>query len=227
MIKVVLADDHHLVRQGIRALLERDKRIQIVGEAPDGREALELITRHQPDVAIVDIRMPMPNGIMVIDQVQALKLPTKVIVLSMYDDDTLVRRALRHGASGYLLKYSVAEELPLAIHAAMQNQRYLSPAVSKAALADLLEEEMGKGDGKDRDPLDRLSPRERQVLQLLVEGYTNAAVANKLTISVKTVEKHRANVMNKLQAQDLVGLIRLAMKYRLIIPDEMPLAHET
>ncbi|NJN65663.1 MAG: helix-turn-helix transcriptional regulator [Chloroflexaceae bacterium] len=112
----------------------------------------------------------------------------------------------------------------------MQNQRYLSPAVSKAVLTDLLEngdgETTGRGRGRrkgsDLDPLDRLSPRERQVFQLLIEGYTNAAIANQLTISVKTVEKHRANVMSKLQTQDLVGLIRLAMKYRLILPDEPP-----
>ncbi len=217
MIRVMLADDHHLVRQGIRSLLEKNADIEVVGEAGNGQEVLNLIGQLQPDVLIVDIAMPMLNGIQVAEQVRMQKLPTRVVMLSMYDDDILVRRALRHGAIGFLLKRSVSEELLLSVQAAYRNEPYLSPAVSKIVLADFLSEHAL--DAKE-DPLERLSPREQQVLQMLAEGHTNASIAQHLSLSVKTIEKHRSNLMLKLNVQDLAGLVRIAMKYGLIFPEE-------
>lgn len=215
-IRVVLADDHHLVRQGIRSLLEKTQDIQIVGEASNGEDALQLAQELQPDVIILDIAMPLLNGIQVAEQIEALCLPTRVVILSMYDDETLVRRAIRHGAIGYLLKRSVSEELHLAVRAASRDESYLSPSVAKIIMAD-----MASGRTVDtEEPFDRLSPRERQVLQLLAEGYTNAAIAQHLELSVKTIEKHRANLMLKLNVQDMAGLIRKAMKYDLVFFDE-------
>lgn len=217
MIRVMLADDHHLVRQGIRSLLEKDADIEVVGEAGNGQEVLNLIGKLQPDVLILDIAMPMLNGIQVAEQVRMQKLPTRVVMLSMYDDDTLVWRALRHGATGFLLKRSVSEELLLAVQAASRNEPYLSPAISKVVLSEFLSE--NTFDAKE-DPLERLSPREQQVLQMLAEGHTNASIAQHLSLSVKTIEKHRSNLMLKLNVQDLAGLVRIAMKYGLIFPDE-------
>lgn len=217
MIHVVLADDHHLVRQGIRALLEKTNDIDVVGEADNGHDALHLIQQLQPDVVVLDIAMPLLNGIEVAQQIHASKLPTRVVMLSMYDDDTLVRRALRHGATGYILKRSVSEELHLAIRAASRGESYLSPAISKVVMQDFYASYEHK-EGTS-EPYERLSPRERQVLQLLAEGHTNASIAQLLTISVKTVEKHRANVMLKLEVHDLAGLIRTATRYALIFDD--------
>lgn len=217
MIRVVLADDHHLVRQGIRSILEHAEDVEVVAEAADGHEAIQLVRQLQPDVIVLDIAMPLLNGIQVTEQIRSLGLATRVVILSMYGDDTLVRRVLRQGAFGYLLKRSVAEELLLAIRAASQGEHYLSPTVSRAILNDFLEGQTGEA---DIDPFDRLSPRERQVLQLLAEGHTNTSIAQQLIISTKTVEKHRANLMLKLNVQDLAGLIRIAMKHGLIFPDE-------
>lgn len=217
MIRVALADDHHLVRQGIRLLLEKADDMEVVGEAADGKNAIQIVTQLVPDVVILDVAMPILNGIEVTEQIRSLKLSTHVIILSMYDDETLVRRALQHGATGYLLKRSVSEELILAVRAASRNEAYLSPSISNVILTNFLSsnESMSL-----EEPLDKLSPRERQILQLLAEGYTNSSIAQHLSLSSKTVEKHRANVMLKLNVQDIAGLIRKAIKYGVIFPDQ-------
>lgn len=213
MIRVVLADDHHLVREGIRALLEKADDIEVIGEAVDGQEAVDLAQRLTPDVLVMDIAMPRLNGIQAAGQIRALELPTQVVILSMYSDDILVRQALQNGAKGFLLKGSVSEELLLAIRVATRGATYLSPAISEAILGDA---PPPQGGAKTRAAGDQLTPREREMLELISQGYTNSRMAETLNISVKTVERHRTNLMAKLDAHNLVELIRIAVKEGLI-----------
>lgn len=217
MIRVVVADDHHLVRQGIRALLDKADDIEVVGEAQDGQEAVELVERLAPDVLVTDISMPRLNGTETTRQVRTLCKATRVVVLSMYADQRLVRQALRNGAGGYVLKRSVTDELLLAVRAANRGEAYLSPAVSSSILTDFLGHPQ---DSEDLEPFDRLSTRERQVLQLIAEGHTNNKIAEIIQISVKTVEKHRTSLMTKLNAHDIASLTRMAIKHKLIFLDE-------
>lgn len=216
MIRVIIADDHHLVREGICKLIEGVDDIEVIGEAATGREAVELVEALQPEVVVMDIVMPRLDGGQATEQILSLGLPTQVVILSMHSDPVLAQQLLRQGAKGYLLKDSLAEELPLAIRAAFQGKTYLSPAISGSVLTELMDPRLK--DAPD-SPAELLTPRERQVLQLVAEGYTNKAIAEELTISVKTVEKHRANVMSKLNVSDLPALIRKAMKHGLIFPE--------
>ena len=216
MIRVVIADDHNLVRQGIRALLEKEDYIQVIGEAATGHEAISLVESLKPDVVVMDIVMPRMDGAQATERILALDTPTAVIILSMHSDTILAQQLLRQGIKGYLLKDSIAEELPLAIRFASQGRVYMSPAISDSVLTNLMmtqPEEIPESLG------DLLTPREREVLQLIAEGYTNSAIAEALTISVKTVEKHRANLMAKLDVHDLPTLIRVAIKQGLIFTD--------
>jgi DNA-binding NarL/FixJ family response regulator len=217
VIRVIVADDHHLVRQGIRALLEKADDIEVVGEAAHGQEAVELVKRLAPDVLVMDIAMPRLNGNQALGRVRALGVAPQVVILSMYSDETLVRQALRNGARGYLLKRSVTEELLLAVRAASRGEIYLSPAISRSIVADYLALQKDASAGSLSE---QLTPREREVLQLIAEGHTNNAIAQILELSVKTIEKHRSNLMSKLNVHDLAGLIRVAIKNRLILPDE-------
>jgi DNA-binding NarL/FixJ family response regulator len=217
MIRVILADDHHLVRQGIRSLLEKTGDIQILAEAENGQEAVKLAERLVPDVLVMDIAMPRLNGIQAAEQIRSLGLVTQVVILSMYSDETVVRHALRVGVRGYLLKRSVVEELLLAIRAAMRGEIYLSPAVSQMMMTDFL---AGQSAAEAASPFDQLSVREREALKLVAEGATNKAIAEVMQISIKTVEKHRTNLMTKLNVHDLAGLIRIAIKHGLISLDE-------
>jgi DNA-binding NarL/FixJ family response regulator len=168
-------------------------------------------------VLVMDIAMPRLNGNQALRRIRALSAATQVVMLSMYSDETLVRQALRNGARGYLLKRSVTEELLLAIRAASRGEIYLSPAISRSVVADYLTLQT---DDDSSSPFERLTPREREVLQLISEGHTNSVIAQILTVSVKTVEKHRANLMSKLDVHDLAGLIRVAIKHGLIFLDE-------
>lgn len=214
MIRLVLAEDHHLVRQGIRALLEKAADIEVVGEAADGQEALDLVDRLEPDVLVLDIGMPRLGGSQVAERAAALDVPTKIVVLSMYSDESIVRQALRCGVKGYLLKQSVTEELHLAIRAAWRGETYLSPSVSNSVLADYL-----KYDTTELDLVDTLTSREREVWQLIAEGDTNGAMALKLHVSEKTIEKHRTSLMSKLDVHEVAGLVRLAIKHRVVYLD--------
>lgn len=213
MIRVIVADDHHLVRQGIRALLERADDIEVVGEAADGQEAIELVQRLNPDVLVVDIAMPRLDGTQATERVHALGVATQVVILSMHSDETLVRQTLRSGARGYLLKRSVTEELLLAVRAAARGEIYLSPAISVSLLDEFLAVE---ADSEERRPFDLLTPREREVLQLIAEGHTNTAIARMMNVTVKTVEKHRTSLMSKLKVHDVAGLVRVAIKHGLV-----------
>lgn len=217
MIRVILADDHHLVRQGIRSLLEKTGDIEILAEAENGQEAVKLAERLAPDVLVMDIAMPRLNGIQAAEQIRSLGLATQVVILSMYSDETLVRHALRAGVRGYLLKRSVVEELLLALRAAMRGEIYLSPAVSQMMMTDFL---AGQSTAEAASPFEQLSAREREALKLVAEGATNKAIAEAMQISIKTVEKHRTNLMTKLNVHDLAGLIRIAIKHGLISLDE-------
>jgi DNA-binding NarL/FixJ family response regulator len=213
MIRVVIADDHHLVRQGIRALLEKGGDVQVVGEAADGQEALELVQRLLPGVLVLDIGMPRLSGMEVIGRLQALRLKTRVLVLSMYSDETLVRQALRRGATGYLLKQAFSEELHSAVRAVDRGEVFLSPELTTPLLARLLE---APASAEEQGPLARLTPREREVLQLIAEGQTNARIAKLLRLSEKTVEKHRGNLMAALDLHDTAALVRFAVKHGLV-----------
>jgi DNA-binding NarL/FixJ family response regulator len=217
VIRVIVADDHHLVREGIRALLERADDIEVVGEAADGQEAVELAQRLAPDVLVMDIAMPRLDGTQATERVCALGVATQVVILSMHSDETLVRQTLRSGARGYLLKRSVTEELLLAVRAAARGEIYLSPAISASLLDEFL---AVRADSEELRPFDLLTPREREVLQLIAEGYTNTAIAQMMKVSAKTVEKHRANLMSKLNVHDLAGLIRIAIKHGLVFFEE-------
>jgi DNA-binding NarL/FixJ family response regulator len=216
MIRVLIAEDHHLVRQGIRALLEKAQDIEVVGEAQDGQEAVELAQRVKPDVVVMDVAMPRLNGTQATEQIRSRHLQSQVVILSMYSDDTLVRQALRCGAKGYLLKRSVVEELLLAVRAASRGELFLSSAVSESILSFALAQQT---DSEEETPFDQLSDREKQVLKLVAEGQTNNAIAQILNVSVKTVEKHRSNLMDKLNIHDTAGLVRIALKHGLIFLD--------
>lgn len=217
MIRVVIADDHHLVRRGIRALLDKSSDIEVVGEASTGQEAIELVRELEPHVVVMDISMPRMDGTQASEQILAMDLPVEVVILSMHSDSIVAQQLLREGVKGYLLKNSIADELPLAIRAASSGRVYLSPAISDSILNTLMMPNQGD---IPESPAELLTPREREVLQLIAEGHTNNAIAEILTISVKTVEKHRASLMSKLDVHDLPTLMRRSIKHGLIFLDK-------
>jgi DNA-binding NarL/FixJ family response regulator len=215
MIRVMIADDHNLVRQGIRALLEKGGGIEVVGETQDGIETLENIIKKRPDVLVMDISMPNLSGIQVLERVKTERIDLNVVILSMYSDDQLIRQAMKLGAKAYLLKNSLKEELISAIQAAHKREIFCNSLVSS-----ILEEPVKLKQSEGFQPLDLLTTREKEVLKLIAEGNTNAATAGILHLSIKTVEKHRSNLLEKLKVQDTASLIRLAIKYHLIFIDE-------
>lgn len=212
-IRVLLAEDHHLVRQGLRALLERESDIEVVGEAADGLEALRLIETSRPDVVVMDITMPGLNGLEVLRRTRPRLPQVQVLMLSVHEGEEYVLRALQAGASGYLLKRSLSAELLIAIRAAQRGEMFLSPAVSPALVNRILR---GVSSEESKTPYDKLTPREREVFQLIAEGHTNQAIAHRLGISVRTIETHRANLMEKLEIHDVAGLTRLAIQLGLV-----------
>lgn len=216
MIRVIIAEDHNLVRQGIRALLERSGEVQVVGEAATGDEAVHLTEKEKPDVVVMDLSMPRLDGAQASERILSLSLPTQIIILSMHSDTTMVQQLLRRGVKGYLLKDAVTEELLLAVRSVSQGKIFLSPTISDSVMSLLI----SPPDTHAATAVDLLTPREREVLQLVSEGHTNSGIADLLTISVKTVEKHRANLMSKLEVNDLASLIRESIRRGLIILDE-------
>ena len=214
-IRVLLADDHTLVRAGIRSLLENMEGIEVIAEAGDGREALRLVRTHRPDVVLMDIAMPGLNGLEAAARI-AKKCPNvRVIILCMHVNEEYVLQALRAGAAGYMVKGADAAELEIAIRAVARGETYLSPMVSKHVVTDYIQRISG-----ETSPLELLTPRQREVLQLIAEGYSTKKIARTLKISVKTVETHRMQLMERLDIHDIAGLVRYAIRIGLVKPDQ-------
>jgi DNA-binding NarL/FixJ family response regulator len=203
-ISVLLADDHAVVRQGLRAILGAEADVRLAGEAADGQEAVRLTEKLEPDVLVLDLMLPGLNGFEVTRQVRKRVPRTRVVILTMHSDPAYAAEALRAGATGYVAKDADAAELIAAVRAAVAGERYLSPPLPEAAL----------GSGEPADPYESLTPREREILQLTAEGLTAADVAAKLHISVRTVETHRANVMHKLGLKNQKEMVRYALQRR-------------
>ena len=213
-ITVLLADDHNLVRQGFRAVLETEPDIAIVGEAATGRQAVQLARKLRPDVVLMDIAMPLLNGLEATRQIIKELPGTKVLVLSSYNDDEYVHQLTEAGAAGYLLKEAVVADLVKAIREATKGRAFFSPAISKR-LMDHYRETVVKGKPV-RKRTDLLSPREAEVLQLIAEGNANKNIAAELNLSIKTVERHRQRLMNRLGIHDIAGLTRYAISKGII-----------
>jgi DNA-binding NarL/FixJ family response regulator len=214
VIRVVLADDHNLVRAGIRLLLERIQDVEVVGEASDGRSALELITREKPDVALLDIGMPELNGLEAADRVSRQAPQTRLVILSMHASETYVAQALKLGVAGYVLKEACADELPILLRAVMRGDTYLSPGISKQVVETLRAQLGPSGPGS---PLaEVLTPRQREILQMVAEGKSTKEIAYRLGLSGKTVETHRLQIMQRLDIHDVPGLVRYAMRAGLV-----------
>jgi DNA-binding NarL/FixJ family response regulator len=207
LIRVLIADDHNLVRAGIRALLQNIEGVEVIGEASDGRAALESIREKRPDVALVDIAMPGLNGMEVAARVAKEVPQVRVLMLSMHANEEYVLQALRAGAAGYLVKGADTVELELALKALMRGESYLSPAVSKHVIADY-----AKRVGGEAGTLELLTPRQREILQLIAEGHSTKEIAHLLKISIKTVETHRSELMERLDIHDVAGLVRYAIR---------------
>lgn len=210
-IRVTLVEDHTLVRAGIRSLLEMSSGIEVVAEAKDGREALQVIKDTPTDVVVMDITMPGLNGLEATARVKKSFPNVKILMLSMYSNEEYVIQSLRHGASGYLVKDSAAPELEKAIYTVARGERYLGGTESKARIERYVESAK-----EIKDPLERLTPRQREILQLVVEGHKTREIASMLNVSVKTVETHRAQLMDRLGIHDVAGLVRYAIRIGLI-----------
>jgi DNA-binding NarL/FixJ family response regulator len=206
-ITVLLVDDHTIVRQGLKALLASEKDITIIGEAQTGREAVDLTAQHHPAVVIMDLAMPRLNGSEATRQILKNAPATKVIVLSTYSDDEHVQQALAAGAAAYLLKQTAAEDVVEAIREVAKGNAFFSPAIAKRLREQSMRSENG---GAPREQNVELTQREAEVLQLIAEGYANKQIAAELNLSVKTVEKHRQQVMQKLDIHNIAGLVRHA-----------------
>ena len=207
-ITVLLADDHTVVRQGLRALLEAENDMTVVGEAENGRQAVQMAKRLQPEVVVMDIAMPSLNGLEATRQISRESPKSKVLILSSYSDDEYVQQLTDAGASGYLVKQTAAQDLVGAIREAKKGNAFFSPAISKRLL-EHFRATIGRPPGEKKAP--KLTPRELEVLQLIAEGYANKQIAGELFISIKTVEKHRQQLMHKLDIHDVAGLTRYAI----------------
>jgi DNA-binding NarL/FixJ family response regulator len=213
-LRVLLADDHGIVRRGLRSLLETQADVKIVAEAADGLEALRLCEEHQPDVVIVDVGMPKMNGIEVADRVQKLPRPPEVIILSMHADESYIIRALSAGARAYLLKDATDEDLVPALRAVVARKPFFSPSVTGVLIEDYVRQLQARG---LTDSYHLLTDREKEVLQLLAEGRSNKEVAALLDVGLSTVETHRANLMQKLNLHNTAEIVLYAVRKRIIV----------
>jgi DNA-binding NarL/FixJ family response regulator len=216
-IRVMLADDHSLFRAGIRVLLEGIEGVEIVGEARDGHEALRMVAEHRPEVLLLDVALPQLNGIEVTERLAREAPGTRVLMLSMFANEEYVLRSLRAGAAGYLLKDSTVVELESALRSVADGGSYLSPAVSGHVLAAYVRR-VGQ-DGVPPEPT--LTPRQREVLQLIAEGHGTKEIADRLCLSAKTVETHRAQLMERLGIRDVAGLVRYAIRAGIVSADQV------
>lgn len=213
-IRVVLADDHVLIRAGLRALLHSLPNVQVVGEASDGHEAVDVVGKIQPDVVIMDIAMANLNGLEAASRITRQWPKVRVIMLSMHANEEYVGQALNAGATGYLLKGAEPAELELALKAAVRGETYLSPSISKPLVQDYLVYRKGK-----LGPAVELTARQREVLQLIAEGCSTKEIARKLDLSVKTVDSHRTELMRRLDIHDVAGLVRYAIRRGVVSTD--------
>jgi two-component system, NarL family, response regulator NreC len=213
-MRVLIADDHAIVRRGLRSLLESDPTVTVVAEACDGLEALQLAEACRPDILILDIGMPRLNGIEVAARVHRLPAPARVVVLSMHADEAYILRALDAGASAYLLKDATDEDLLPAVRAVAAGRRFFSPSVSALLVEDYVHQVHAKG---LTEPYDLLTDREKEVLQLLAEGHSNKEAASVLGVGLSTVETHRANLMQKLNLHNTAEIVLFAVRRGIIL----------
>ncbi|MFH0990185.1 MAG: response regulator transcription factor [bacterium] len=216
--RIVLVDDHILVRAGIRSLLEQLPNIIVVGEANDGREAIRIIRENNPDIVLMDIAMTGLNGLQALEYINQQFPSVQVLILSMHANEEYVLKALRYGASGYLLKESAVNELELALTAIKRGNKYLSPPISRQVIDQYTKRlvDVEESPQPPVNPLDQLTLRQREVLQLIAEGKSTKEIATALNLGVKTVETHRTELMRKLNIHDVTGLVRFAIQVGLI-----------
>jgi DNA-binding NarL/FixJ family response regulator len=214
-IRVLLTEDHWLVRASLKSLLADFAGVEVVAEAGDGREALELVAKHRPTLVLMDISMPGLNGLEATRRIVKEHADVRVVVLSMHTSEDYVLQALRAGASGYVLKGSAPRELELAIDAVARGEIFLSPQISRHVIDAFLNRT-----GDQASSLEQLTPRQREILQLIAEGKSNKEIAQLLDASVKTIESHRASLMERLDIHDLAGLVRYAIRHGLVSPDQ-------
>ena len=210
-IRILLADDHAVVRAGLRALLTNESDFELVGEAGDGYQVLQMAARLRPNLVLMDVSMPGQGGIDALRQLKEMLPETHVLVLTVHEDDSLMRRAIRAGASGYVVKRAAESELIHAIRAVWRGDIYIHPAMTRALLKDLV-----SSSPMQPSPESTLTPREVDVLRLIVRGYTNNQIAKELNISARTVEGHRANLMGKLELHSRVELVEYAEQHNLL-----------
>jgi DNA-binding NarL/FixJ family response regulator len=211
-IRVLLADDHRILREGIRALIEDQEDMVVVGESEDGLATVKKVAELLPDVVVMDIAMPLLNGLEATRQIHRDFPQVKVLILTMHENEEYIRQVLAAGALGYVLKDAAARDLLGAIRTVNQGEAVLSPAITRLVIEDYLR----WGDIRPEDTTDGLTPREREVLQLIAEGYTNKEIAGIMNLSVKTVQSHRTNLMNKLDLHDRGELIKYAIQKKII-----------
>ena len=212
-IEIVIADDHNIVRQGLRKLLEEEDSLKITGEAMNGREAVQKVQELKPDIIIMDIAMPVLNGIEAARQIKQSFLKTKIIILSMHDHTRYIRELLSIGVSGYLLKNAVSDDIIQAIKAAVKGEIYLSPSISNRVIEDYV----GMNQKTSQDELyNTLTNREREVFQMMVEGYTTKKISEILCLSPSTIKSHRSNIMEKLKMENISKLIQYAIHLGII-----------
>lgn len=216
-IKVLLADDHTLVRAGLRSLIDGFEGFCVIAETGDGREAVRLTRQLQPDIALLDISMPGLNGLDATALIARETPDARVVILSMHTAETYVLEALRAGAVGYVVKDAAVDEMERALRAVQKGERWLSPSVSRHLLDEYLR--LARGQPIVGSSTEALTPRQRAILQLIAEGYSTREIADRLTISIKTVETHRAQIMERLNIRDVAGLTRFALRTGLIHPE--------
>jgi len=215
-LRLLLADDHEIVRQGLRSMLEAQRDCQVIGEAADGRQAVTMTKELNPDVVILDIGMPSLNGLEATRQILKLRPQTKVLILTMHESDSVIREVLDAGARGYILKTDAGRDLVSAVESLRRNKTFFTSRVSQMILDGFL-----KGDSRPPDSLPgsvRLTPRQREIVQLLAEGKSSKEVAVALELSVKTAETHRANIMRKLDCHSVSEVVRYAIRNKIIEP---------
>lgn len=214
--RILLADDHEVVRAGLRALLEEQQGWEVVAEASDGRDAVEKATKLKPDCVVIDIAMPSLNGLEAVRQIVKTVANTKVLVLTMYDSDPLIQQVLQAGARGYLLKSDAGRDLVSAIEALRRNKTFFTPKVSQMVLEGYLDKSPKEKEPEGEAEILRLTSRQREIVQLLAEGKSSKEVAAVLGLSVKTAETHRANIMRKLDCHSVTELVRYAIRNHII-----------